>query len=168
MTQLSHWTEKSTEDFLYRIAADFVRQIEKAMEAAGINQAELAKRLGVTEGRVSQVLNNPGNLTLKKIVEYVRALGHKVSIVEYNDGDASNVNGPVNAEIFAACWNAAGMPSDFVALESATTTAYWEIRPMLKQTYFPVNPRMKAANDKTQSQGLSKSACTTEVKIGAL
>ena len=61
-----HWTEKSTDDFLYRIAADFVRQVESAMENAGVNQAGLAKRLKVSEGRVSQVLNNPGNLRLER------------------------------------------------------------------------------------------------------
>jgi transcriptional regulator with XRE-family HTH domain len=115
-----HWTEKSTDDFLYRIAADFVRQIENAMESEGVNQAQLAERLKVTEGRVSQVLNNPGNLTLRKIVEYVRALGRKVAIVEYDDNDPQNRNGPVNSEIFAKCWYAAGMPSDFFALETAT------------------------------------------------
>src|SRR5690242_6300361 len=113
----SHWTEKSTDDFLYRIAADFVRQIEGTMEATGVNQAELAKRLKVTEGRVSQVLNNPGNLTLKKVVEYVRVLGRKVAIVEYDDHDSKNLNGPVNSEIFARCWYHAGRPGDFFALE---------------------------------------------------
>ncbi len=117
-----HWTEKSTEDFLYRIGADFIRQIEDAMAAAGVNQTELATRLKVSEGRVSQVLNNPGNLTLKKIVEYVRVLGRKVAIVEYDDDDPNNVNGPINSEIFARCWKIAGMPSDFFALENATTS----------------------------------------------
>jgi transcriptional regulator with XRE-family HTH domain len=122
-----HWTEKSTDDFLYRIAADFVRQVESAMENAGVNQAGLAKRLKVSEGRVSQVLNNPGNLTLRKIVEYVRALGRKVAIVEYDDGDSKNLRGPVNSEIFAKCWYAAGMPSDFFELANgaaANTMTY--------------------------------------------
>jgi hypothetical protein len=75
--------------------------------------------LKVSEGRVSQVLNNPGNLTLRKIVEYVRALGRKVAIVEYDDGDHENLKGPVNSEIFATCWYTAGAPDDFFALESA-------------------------------------------------
>jgi antitoxin component HigA of HigAB toxin-antitoxin module len=76
-----HWTAASTSDFLYRVTSDYVRQLEKMMEASGTKQAELANALGVSEGRVSQVLNNPGNLTLKKVIEYARALGKKVAIV---------------------------------------------------------------------------------------
>jgi transcriptional regulator with XRE-family HTH domain len=131
-----HWTEKSTDDFLYRIAADFIRQIESAMESAEINQAELAKRLKVSEGRVSQVLNNPGNLTLRKIVEYVRALGRKVAIVEYDDNDPKNLTGPVNSEIFAKCWYGAGMPNDFFALESAAANQMTYIIGPARQQFF--------------------------------
>jgi plasmid maintenance system antidote protein VapI len=76
-----HWTAATTEDFLYRIAADYVSQLERIMDASETSQTKLAERLKVSKGRVSQVLNNPGNLTLKKIVEYARALGKKVAIV---------------------------------------------------------------------------------------
>jgi transcriptional regulator with XRE-family HTH domain len=128
--QKQHWTERSTADFLYQIGADFIRQIETVMEKEGVNQADLAKRLKVSEGRVSQVLNNPGNLTLKKIVEYVRALGRKVAIVEYNDDDPNNQHGPVSAEIFAKCWYRAGMPTDFFALENgATNVGLYRVEP---------------------------------------
>ena len=42
-----HWTEESLEDFLYRIAADYVRQIEKTIdETPGLNQSVLAKQSG--------------------------------------------------------------------------------------------------------------------------
>jgi transcriptional regulator with XRE-family HTH domain len=111
-----HWTERSVDDFLYRIASDFVRQIEKAM-GGEINQAKLAETLGVTEGRVSQIMNNPGNLTLRKIIEYSRALGRKVSVVAYEDDDPQNLNGPINSEVFTLCWEKAGKPVDFFAFE---------------------------------------------------
>ena len=107
-----HWTA-NTNNFLYRVTSDYVRQLETMMEAAGTKQSDLANALGVTEGRVSQVLNNPGNLTLKKVVEYARALGKKVAIVAYDDADPNNQNGPVNSEIFSLCWDRAGQPSDF-------------------------------------------------------
>jgi predicted XRE-type DNA-binding protein len=119
-TPNGHWTSWSTENFQYRIAADFVRQIEKAMESQGISQAMLAQRLHVTEGRVSQVLNNPGNLTLKKIIEYARAIDYKVSVVAYYDEDPQNFNGPVSSEIFAMCWYHAGSPHDFFELQAST------------------------------------------------
>jgi transcriptional regulator with XRE-family HTH domain len=132
----SHWTEKSADDFLYKIAADYVRQIESAMKEAGVNQADLAKRLKVSEGRVSQVLNNPGNLTLRKIVEYVRAVGRKVAIVEYDDHDPDNLCGPVNSEIFAKCWQVAGSPGDYFALEKAASNNMTYIISTAPQPFF--------------------------------
>lgn len=121
MSNGQHWTERSTEDFVHRISFDFVTQIDKALESGQSSQAELAKNLGVTEGRVSQVLNNPGNLGLNSIVKYARAIGRKVAIVLYDDGDARNHNGPVNSEIFSTCWERAGRPADFFALRSTST-----------------------------------------------
>ena len=119
----SHWTNQSADDFLYRVVFDYVSQLEKQMEAEGITQSELAQRLGVSEGRVSQVLNNPGNLTLKKMIQYARALKRKLAIIEYDDGDPENNNGPVNSEIFVACWRKLGAPKDFFQLDTATALA---------------------------------------------
>lgn len=119
-----HWTDRSAQDFLYRIGSDFVSQIEKAMEKNGVNQAELAKKVGVSEGRISQLLNNPGNFTLRSVVQVARALGNKVSIIAYDDGDPGNRNGPVNALIFELCWERAGRPTDFFAAEERPQSAY--------------------------------------------
>lgn len=118
-----HWTESGVDDYLYRIASDFVRQIAQTMETTGTSQAKLAKELGVSEGRVSQVLNNPGNLTLRKMIEYARALQRKVSIVAYDDNDPDNQNGPINAEVFALCWERAGKPADFFMLREGLAVA---------------------------------------------
>jgi len=119
-----HWTEGDVESFMYRIGSDFVRQLQQRMESGpGISQAELAGRLNVSEGRVSQILNNPGNLTLRKIVEYSRILGLKVSVVAYDDRDPTNKNGPINSEIFAACWEESGRPVDFFALRESQQLA---------------------------------------------
>jgi len=133
-TVTKHWTSRSAEDFVYRISADFVLQVEKKMEEEGMNQKELAGKLHVSAGRISQVLRNPGNLTLKKIVEYSRVLGMKVSIVAYDDGDPQNLNGPINAEIFNLCWKRAGSPKDFFALDNFTS----DVRPLgpIYQIYF--------------------------------
>jgi transcriptional regulator with XRE-family HTH domain len=119
-----HWTERSIQDFVHRISFDFVAQVEKALESNDNSQAKLAKNLGVTEGRVSQVLNNPGNLGLKNIVKYARAIGRKVAIVLYDDGDATNNNGPVSSDIFSTCWEQAGRPSDLFSLHSETNRGF--------------------------------------------
>lgn len=112
-----HWTERSIKDYLFRIRADFIAQLAKKMESLNISQDELAKRLGVSKGRVSQLLNHYGNITLAKIIEYARALDMKVSIVAYEDDDPKNKKGPVNSEIFKICWEQSGKPHDFWAFQ---------------------------------------------------
>ena len=114
----NHWTDESIDDFVYSIASDFVLQLERKIEEGPVSQAEIAKRIGVSEGRVSQVLNDPGNLTLRNTVRYARALGMKVSLIAYDDGDSANVRGPINSEIFATCWTRQGAPKDFFELNN--------------------------------------------------
>src|SRR5882672_65968 len=96
----SHWTERSLEDFLHKVAADFAQQIENYLAASGETRSGFAEKLNLTAGRVSQILNDPGNLSLKKIIQYARAAGKKVSIVAYDDGDAENARGPINSQVF--------------------------------------------------------------------
>lgn len=112
-----HWTARSTKDYLHRVASDFTRIVEAAM-GDSVSQSELARRLGVSEGRVSQVLNNPGNFTLKMMIEYARALGLKLAVVGYDDHDPENRGGPIPAEIFAKSWERLGAPRDFVELDA--------------------------------------------------
>lgn len=111
-----HWTERSIADFVYRISTDFVLQLEKKLDQAGMSHKAFAGKAHVSEGRVSQVLNNPGNLTLTSTVQWARALNMKVAIVAYEDGDPDNKKGPVSSEIFHACWKNAGSPRSFFAL----------------------------------------------------
>lgn len=126
----THWTMTSVDDFVHRLSFDFITQLAKRLESSPINRTEFAQKLGVSKGRVSQILNNPSNLTLNKAVKYARALGMKVSVIAYDDHDPKNENGPINSEIFTICWDKAGRPTDFqraenVALlgETATTEA---------------------------------------------
>ncbi|CUS33503.1 helix-turn-helix transcriptional regulator [Candidatus Nitrospira nitrificans] len=105
----AHWTEKSLSDFIYRVGADFVFQLDNKIDS----QKALAETLSVTKSAVSQKLNNPGNLKLETMVKYARALGLKVSVVLYDDGDRDNERGPINSDIFRICWENAGKPKDF-------------------------------------------------------
>lgn len=120
-----HWTANSNEDFQFRVAMDFVVQLEKKMDSEGINQKELAKRLQVSVGRVSQVLNDPGRLNWKSIVDYARAVGLKAAVVAYDDNDPLNIQGPVNSEIFSMCWNNFGRPRTVFDLEDSRATYSW-------------------------------------------
>ena len=108
-----HWTENSPDDYQSRITFDFLTQLERKMDALPMSQAELARELELTEGAVSQVLNNQSRLSLSTIIKYSRKLGLKVAVVAYDDNDPSNTRGPVNSEIFTICWEKAGKPIDF-------------------------------------------------------
>ena len=117
----SHWTTRTTDDFVFRITFDFATQVNQELTKKQENQALLAAKLGVTKGRVSQCLNNPTSMGLKTIVRYARAIGKKVAVVLYDDGDQANNNGPINSEIFHQCWEQVGRPRDFFDLQTATT-----------------------------------------------
>jgi len=121
---MAHWTERSTDAFLYRITADLLDQLEERIQSKSLSKAELAKKLGVSKGRISQILNNPkGNLSLKTIIRYARALGMKVTIVAYDDGDPDNQRGPINSDIFRACWENSGQPADFWSVQELQCAA---------------------------------------------
>ena len=113
-----HWTERNTDDFVQRIAFDFAAQIEELLEQGNTSQIELAKAMNLTEGRVSQLLNHPGNIGLKSAVKLARAIRRKVALVLYDDNDPENRNGPVASGIFLTCWERAGRPTDVYALQS--------------------------------------------------
>jgi transcriptional regulator with XRE-family HTH domain len=116
MNNVRHWTSESVEDFVYQISSDFVGQIETKLEKLGRSYTELAEHIGVSPSRVSQVLNNPGNMTLESTARYARAIGMKVALVAYDDADPTNNNGPINAEVFTRCWEYLGSPRDLFSV----------------------------------------------------
>ena len=128
----SRWGNRNIRDFIFQIGFDFVTQLRDIM-GDEIGRAELAKKLGVSKGRVSQVLNNPGNLTMLNVVQYPRALGYKVAIVVYDDSDPHNENGPILPQIFAECWARNGRPHDFFDLRESQMAV-----PQNQATYFEV------------------------------
>jgi transcriptional regulator with XRE-family HTH domain len=109
-----HWTERSVEAFYQRMVFDFITQVQKRLEDKPVKQVELAEKLGVTEGRVSQILNNPGDtVSLKKAIKLARAVGMKLALVAYDDNDPDNERGPINSDIFRICWENANRPRTF-------------------------------------------------------
>jgi len=114
-----HWTEKSEINFLFRIVSDFISQIEKKMESLNMSQDQLAKDLHISKGRVSQVLNNPGNVSLRTVIKLAKTLKMKVSIIAYDDNDFNNINGPIISEVFKICWENAGKPHDLFSVQKS-------------------------------------------------
>ncbi len=69
-----YWFEEAQNE-LYRQVVDY-------KEKMGINQTQLAEKLGVSKGYVSQVLKGEFNYTLKKLIELSLAVG-KIPQIEY-------------------------------------------------------------------------------------
>ena len=131
-----HWTSSTIENFVFQIASDFTLQLEKKLEDGPIRNKELAERLKISASRVSQVFNNPGNFKLRSMTEYARALGLKLAVVAYEDGDPGNKKGPINSEIFYECWKRAGRPRDFFDLRGnlIIRPIYYGVSPMAAGT----------------------------------
>lgn len=56
-------------------ASRVMRILERAQAATGATNKEIAERVGVTEGRVSQVLNGDGNIRISTLARFIAAMG---------------------------------------------------------------------------------------------
>jgi len=118
MSSNTHWTNKSFLDFVYGVGAGVVDQLQQALDRRRLTHADFARMVARSPGRVSQVMNNPGNLTLKTVGEWSRALGLGFSIVLYDDRGADLENGPIHPDIFRTCWESASRPRNQFELEN--------------------------------------------------
>jgi transcriptional regulator with XRE-family HTH domain len=66
------------EELLVGMTIDLVNAL---VDGSGISQRELAKRLGVSEGRVSQILSGRENVSLRKLADLAWSLGVRFEIV---------------------------------------------------------------------------------------
>jgi transcriptional regulator with XRE-family HTH domain len=89
-----------------------------------MTRAKLAKAAGISKGRVSQIFNDPGNISLDTVVRLSRALGMKVTVTAYEDvNDPGNERGPVNSDIFRIIWERAGRPVDMWDIQALPQAA---------------------------------------------
>jgi transcriptional regulator with XRE-family HTH domain len=73
---------QSVEYWLVHAQGEIYRQVIEYIETEKITQTELANRLGVSKGYVSQILKGEFNYTLKKLIELSLAVG-KVPVIKY-------------------------------------------------------------------------------------
>ena len=161
---MPHWTSTDDDSFIGRITFDFIAQLEHKLETSGTTQSEMARKMNVTEGAVSQILNlGRTNLNLRTMVKCARALGMKLAVVAYDDGDPQNERGPVGSEIFANCWDRTGRPRDIWSLDANLQTAAtdqgaigigiilfnsnWGLPEFVNSTLSQNSIRMSASND---------------------
>ncbi|MCQ4148651.1 helix-turn-helix domain-containing protein [Rhodococcus qingshengii] len=62
------------------LCMDVIDLLNEVEETAGTPRKELAALLGVTPGRISQVLNGDGNITVAALARLLRAMGHEAVI----------------------------------------------------------------------------------------
>jgi transcriptional regulator with XRE-family HTH domain len=86
------WTEINTEELAHRLGVDsneiaekqsLIKSIVHARKKQGLSQVELAKRLGVTQGRIAQIESGVGTrkLTFDVLLHTLKALGIEFHIV---------------------------------------------------------------------------------------
>lgn len=65
----------SKEYWLSKIQIDLFNQVSQYLENNNMNRSELAKKLGVTKGYISQILNGESDHRISKMVELSLAIG---------------------------------------------------------------------------------------------
>ena len=73
-------TTKVIEKECINLWSNFIVQVEEALDALSLKRSDLAEKVEVTKGRVSQIMNTPGNLTLLSMVRLGSAVGKKIKI----------------------------------------------------------------------------------------
>jgi transcriptional regulator with XRE-family HTH domain len=61
------------------LITDVTQKMWQAMREKHVSRAELAKKLGLTKGRISQILNGRSNLTLRTTADIFTALNERLT-----------------------------------------------------------------------------------------
>jgi transcriptional regulator with XRE-family HTH domain len=71
-----------------RFALQVIRLFFSAKKESGLSHREIASRLEITEGRVSQVLNGDGNVHVATLARFMHAMGYDLSLraIPFADG----------------------------------------------------------------------------------
>lgn len=76
--------ELSTEGMLGLAAANLAGRVMALLASTrdqkGMTSRRLASALGITEGRVSQVMNGDGNVHIATLAKFMRAMGYLVEL----------------------------------------------------------------------------------------
>jgi transcriptional regulator with XRE-family HTH domain len=75
-------TLSSPDYWFVKAQNELFRQFHYYMEEEKINQTQLAERLGISKGRVSQILRGESNFTMKKLIELSLSI-RKIAKINY-------------------------------------------------------------------------------------
>jgi transcriptional regulator with XRE-family HTH domain len=92
---------KTPEYLLEIIQNELYRRVDNYMKTENINQTQLAQKLGVSKGYISQILNGGFNHTLKKLIDLSISIGlvPKVDFVPINEVSTKTVKTKPNVII---------------------------------------------------------------------
>jgi len=92
--------EDRVDEEMYGLATQFINEINWLMRERGLTRADLAARIGVSPGRVSQILGGGENLTLRTLAALSTALDARfdVKLSSLKGGDAYTSRGTADTE----------------------------------------------------------------------
>jgi transcriptional regulator with XRE-family HTH domain len=85
------------------------------IEASGVSQRQLAEALGLTEARISQILDVDSNLTVRTIARIACALGQRMQIQFAPRVEASIDNSEPYPSCGSGTWEAVEEPEQVIA-----------------------------------------------------
>jgi transcriptional regulator with XRE-family HTH domain len=93
-------TESQIEDELLALVTQLTNEINWHMRERGLTRADLAARMGVSPGRVSQILGGGENLTLRTLAALSTALDARfdIELSALKGGDTFTSHGTTQAE----------------------------------------------------------------------
>jgi transcriptional regulator with XRE-family HTH domain len=93
-------TESQIEDELLALVTQLTNEINWYMRERGLTRADLASRMGVSPGRVSQILGGGENLTLRTLAALSTALDARfdIELSALKGGDTFTSHGTAQAE----------------------------------------------------------------------
>ena len=62
------------------LQVEIALQVERAMKQQKISRKKLAERMGVSKGRITQILSGTSNLTLRLVADVFTALGMRLEL----------------------------------------------------------------------------------------
>jgi DNA-binding Xre family transcriptional regulator len=97
-------TESQIEDELLALVTQLTNEINWHMRERGLTRADLAARMGVSPGRVSQILGGGENLTLRTLAALSTALDARfdIELSAVKGGGSATGHGTTQAESAAA------------------------------------------------------------------
>lgn len=93
-------TEKQIDEEMLTLVTRLTNEVSWYMRERGLSRADLAARMGVSPGRVSQILGGGENLTLRTLAALSTALDARfgIELSALKGGDAFTSGGTAGAE----------------------------------------------------------------------